>query len=97
MPEVVWLPPAVADLARLKAFLEPKNPDAARSAVQQIKEAAELLKTMPRIGKPLDDDSARRELFTAFGKHGYVLRYRVDEARDAVVIIRVWHTLEDRG
>ena len=45
------------------------------------------------IGKPLGD--GRRELFATFGAGAYVLRYRLKES-DQPVIIRVLHTREWR-
>ena len=42
----------------------------------------------------MGDGTARRELFTSFGRRGYVLRYMLDG--DKVVVIRVWHTRERR-
>lgn len=35
-----------------------------------------------------------RELFVTFGARGYVIRYRID--KDHIVIVRVWHSLEQR-
>lgn len=47
----------------------------------------------PRM--PLSDDTGRRELFLPFGAGSYVLRYRLD-ASGSVVVIRVWHSRENR-
>jgi plasmid stabilization system protein ParE len=54
-----------------------------------------LLKSMPEIGGPMADGTGRRELMIPFGAAGYVLRYRIDDA-GAVVVIRAWHSREDR-
>jgi len=43
----------------------------------------------------MSDNTGRRELFMPFGAGAYVLRYML-ENNDTVVIIRVWHTKEDR-
>lgn len=43
----------------------------------------------------MSDDTGRRELFLAFGTGAYVLRYKMDVA-GTVVIIRVWHSRENR-
>ncbi|GMR22257.1 MAG: hypothetical protein BMS9Abin37_0593 [Acidobacteriota bacterium] len=42
----------------------------------------------------MGDDTGRRELIIPFGAGAYILRYRIH--RDAVVIIRVWHSREAR-
>lgn len=94
MPDVIWLPEAIDDLERLRAFLMDKHPDAARQAAQVILKGADRLSDFPEIGPPMDDGTGRRELFEAFGRGGYVLRYRIDG--DSVVIVRVWHAKEQR-
>lgn len=95
MSEVTWLPEALQDIERLYHFLDPKNPRAARNAALCIKAAAEQLADFPEIGQPLNDGSQRRELFTAFGAGAYVLRYRIDP-QGIPVVIRVWHSRENR-
>ena len=94
MPDVIWLPEAIDDLERLRAFLMDKHPYAARQAAQVILKGTNRLSDFPEIGPPMDDGSGRRELFEAFGRGGYVLRYRIDG--DRVVIVRVWHAKEQR-
>jgi toxin ParE1/3/4 len=94
MPDVIWLPEAIEDLERLRAFLMDKHPEAARQAAQVILKGANRLSGFPEIGPPMDDGTGRRELFEAFGRGGYVLRYRIDDGR--VVIMRVWHAKEQR-
>jgi plasmid stabilization system protein ParE len=64
------------------------------NAVLCIQAAARQLESFPEIGKLLGD--GRRELFAAFGAGAYVLRYRLEEGGQPVVI-RVWHTREWRG
>jgi len=94
--QVVWLPEALGDIERLYLFLFDKNPQAARNAILCIQAAARQLESFPEIGRPMPDDSRRREVFAAFGAGAYVLRYRLNETGQPVVI-RVWHTREWRG
>ena len=96
MPTVKWLPEALADIERLHSFLNSKNPEAAARAATAILGGARLLKTTPRIGRPMPDETNRRELFMAFGAGAYVIRY-IPEDVDTVVVIRVWHSREDRA
>lgn len=42
----------------------------------------------------MDDGTGRRELILPFGAGAYVLRYKIDG--EDVVIIRAWHSREDR-
>lgn len=93
VPRIVWLPEALGDILRLNDFLAGKSPQAARNAVLCIQAAARQLENFPEIGKPKGD--GRRELFAAFGAGAYVLRYRLNESGQPVVI-RVWHTRELR-
>jgi len=94
MPQVIWLPEALADVERLHDFLAEKNAHAARNAMRCIQAAARQLETFPEIGRPLAD-RLRREIFAAFGASAYVLRYRLDE-QGRPVVVRVWHTRELR-
>lgn len=90
---LVWTADARADLIRLRQFISPHNPEAARRAAETIKEGAKLLMAHPGIGKRLEGRQDR-ELVIPFGQRGYVLRYRLDG--QVVVILRVWHSLEER-
>ena len=96
MPEVKWLPEALADFERLHEFVRSQSPDAAARAAQTLLDGAQLLRTSPALGRLMSDDSERRELFLPFGAGAYVLRYRLHEPA-TVVIIRVWHSRENRG
>ena len=92
---VVWLPVALEDVERLYQFLSEKSPAAAMRAAQIILEGAQRLEATPAAGRPMNDDTGRRELFMAFGAGAYVLRYRIDPM-EIVVVVRVWHSRENR-
>jgi toxin ParE1/3/4 len=94
MPQVIWLPEALADIERLYEFLTEKNARAASNAMRCIQVAARQLETFPQIGRPMPDRT-RREIFAAFGAGAYVLRYRLD-GQGKPVVIRVWHSREWR-
>jgi len=49
----------------------------------------------PEAGRPWAPDLAYRELIVPFGARAYEARYRLID--DRVVIVRVWHGLEDRA
>ena len=95
MANVEWLTQALADVDRLYNFLEDKNPEIAKRAAARIKHGALLLEDSPHIGRPIADETNRRELYIAFGAGAYVLRYRL-ENDNTVVVIRVWHSRENR-
>ena len=93
VPALRWLPEALADLERLHRFLHDVSPEAARRAAGTILAGADQLQDHPRIGRPLED--GRREWFIPFGVGAYILRYRLDTDGNPVVI-RVWHSRENR-
>ncbi|MDM3870511.1 type II toxin-antitoxin system RelE/ParE family toxin [Porticoccus sp. W117] len=92
--EVVWLPDAVRDVARLRDFISAENPVAAQRAARRIREMATILAENPQAGRPVDDLFPFRDLFIPFGAGNYIARYREEENR--VVIVRVWHSREER-
>lgn len=95
MANIVWLPEALDDIERLYDFVAEKNVQAAQGVATCIKAATRQLGQFPELGRSMDDDTGRREIFAAFGAGAYVLRYRIN-ARGEVVVIRVWHSRELR-
>lgn len=92
--KIQWLPEVLRDVERLYEFPVKKDPGAAARAMGVILEGVDSLEAMPEIGRPIDDNTGRREFYLPFGAGAYVLRYKLDER--AVVIIRVWHSREHR-
>jgi plasmid stabilization system protein ParE len=92
---LLWLPEALKDVERLYGFLLEKDPAAAERAVRLISSSAGSLEDLPEIGRPMNDDTGRRELVVPFGAGAYVIRYRIHD--ETVVIIRVWHAREARS
>jgi plasmid stabilization system protein ParE len=91
---LVWSPAARRDLIRLRAFIEVHNPDAARRAAQALNKAAGLLCDQPDIGRRMEGRQDR-ELAVPFGQRGYLIRYRLHD--DVIVVLRIWHGLENRS
>jgi plasmid stabilization system protein ParE len=87
-----WTDNAYADLTRLYEFLAPLNLGAAARTVQSLSAAPEGLLTNPRVGKRLEEFDPREVRKIVVGK--YELRYEVLDTR--VVVLRLWHTREDR-
>ncbi len=89
MPHLIWTAKASADLQRLYRFLASKDPDAARSAVKTIRAAVKILGHFPHIGRPAEEMGPEfREWPIGFGSGGYVVLYRVDGDRVALVAVR---------
>jgi len=89
--KLVYTEEAVEDLKRLKEFIASNNPSAAASIGAELVEKIELLPEFPKIGTPVEmapvPDTVR-DMF--FGK--YVVRYSAHTS--AIIILRVWHSLE---
>ena len=94
--EVVWLPSAARDVARLREFIQKKNPTAAQRASSHILEAVNVLKENPEAGKPVEGLIPFRDLLIPFGSGNYVVRYRNESRHESyrLVIVRVRHSKE---
>ena len=98
MPDykIEWLPEAANDVVRLREFINKENPLAAKNAGHRILSAVDLLTKNPEAGMPGPDEDCEsfRDLYAPFGKGGYTIRYRIKQ--QIIVIVRVWHSREDR-
>jgi plasmid stabilization system protein ParE len=71
---IIWTPPALRDLARMHAFLAPKNRAAARRAVRAICQGVKALITDPEMGRHVEGMASQfRERFIQFGSGGYLV------------------------
>jgi plasmid stabilization system protein ParE len=59
---LVWLPEAQTDVRRLYDFLLAEAPSAAERAIRAIPLGAGKVLDFPRIGRPMEDETERREL-----------------------------------
>ena len=93
MPQVRFAPPAIRDLERLREFLRPMSPIAAKKAGEVIVKAVQVLGLQPQLGRPIEDMPEEfRKWVIDFGDSGYVARYRIDS--DAVTLLAVRHQKE---
>ena len=92
--KLVWAKESEDDIQRLFDFLYEKNLSTAAKAIELILEKSELLVEFPDIGFRMNDDSGRRELIIPFGASAYVIRYYL--LKEYAVIVRVWHSRENR-
>jgi plasmid stabilization system protein ParE len=89
VPRIIWTPPALRDVARLHAFLAPKNRDAAQRAVRAIRQGMKALAAHPEIGRPIDEMPPEfREWLIPFGDSRYAALYRYDGELVAVLVVR---------
>lgn len=93
MPRLVWSEPALADVARLHAFLAPKSREAAQRAVKAIRGGVKELSRHPEVGRPVEDMLPEfRELVVEFGQGAYVALYHFHG--EQVLILAVRHGRE---
>jgi plasmid stabilization system protein ParE len=89
MPQVRFAPGAIRDLQRLREFLRPKNPVAARRAAQAILKSVQVLGLQPQFGRPVADmPDEYREWPIDFGDSGYLARYRFDGETVTILALR---------
>ncbi|HEU0231481.1 MAG TPA: type II toxin-antitoxin system RelE/ParE family toxin [Burkholderiaceae bacterium] len=80
-------------MQRLRDFLRPKTPDAARRVGEAIRKGVQVLGSHPRMGRLVENlPEQYREWPIDFGDSGYVARYRIDA--DMVIILAIRHQKE---
>jgi plasmid stabilization system protein ParE len=92
---IVFSPDALADVERLRTFLDQANPGAARRAMAAILTAIERLQEFPDMGM-LTGDADIRQIVIRFGASGYVIRYAAFAERGDILVTRIWHGREAR-
>jgi len=83
----------IHDLERLRAFVEKKNPHAARRIAAELLDGIENLTVFPAIGLPVrhaPNPKLIRDLFVG----NYTIRYLRKE--DLIIILRIWHGKESK-
>lgn len=92
MPSLSWTPRALSDVQRLYRFLAPRDLNAARNAVVEIRSSVKILAHQPESGRPVEESPSLREWPISFGNSGYVVIYRIED--DVVTILAVRHQRE---
>jgi len=87
-----WTEKASTDLVRLHDFLAPVAPEAAARIAQKLVRAPDRLLRYPRIGERLEAYEPREVRRIIVGP--YEMRYEI--AADAILILRLWHSRENR-
>ena len=95
MPQVRFAPAALRDLGRLREFLRPNSPAAARRAGETIIKAVQILREQPRVGRPVEDlPPEYREWVIDFGARGYVALYYYAGDADVLTVLALRHQRE---
>ena len=90
---ILLSPDAVDDIERLRSFLDPSNPDAARRALASIWAAIDRLQEFPDLGMPTGDTNIR-QIVIRFGAS--IVRYARLREDGNILITRIWHGREAR-
>lgn len=90
--KLVYTDEAIRDLVRLRQFIATHSPQAAARIAAELIGKIELLADFPKMGMPVElapeSDSVRDMIF---GR--YVVRYSLHTG--TIIILRIWHGLED--
>jgi toxin ParE1/3/4 len=89
-----WSAAALADLDRFAAFLQERHPHLAEIVAAEIMARARILVAHPLLGRAIEGRQEYRQLVLKVLNAAYVFRYAVEGER--VVILRVFHSREDR-
>lgn len=92
--KIEWASGALNDLDRLHSFLSDLNILAAVGAIDAILADVAMLAEHPAIGKRAIANENIRIWPVKFGENGYIIRYSVEPS--ALVILRIYHSREDR-
>jgi plasmid stabilization system protein ParE len=87
-----WLSIAERDISRLYDFLAEVSLNAAATRIQNIVASVTTLSDHPRIGVRRDEYGTDEVRSLLIGD--YEVRYQIFD--DEIVILRIWHTREDR-
>lgn len=90
--KLVYTEDAIQDLHRLREFIATYDPAAARRIALELLAKIELLLDFPHIGTPVETASTPESIRDMVFKD-YVVRYSVHTS--VIIILRVWHGLED--
>lgn len=96
MPSVIITKEARADMVLLREFLREHNPQAASRFGQILADTLGLLARNPRLGRPLASALGLHRLVIPFGAAGYVLHYRYMSDADALHVLRIRHSRENK-
>jgi plasmid stabilization system protein ParE len=86
---VIWTPPALRDVVRLRGFLATRNRSAAQRAVRAIRHGVKALAVHSEMGRPVEEMPPEfREWFIQFADSGYLVLYRFDGKLVAILAVR---------
>ncbi len=91
--KLVWDERALSDLEGIYNWIVQDNPAAAKAVVDRVFESVDHLATFPRMGHVGRDEGT---LEWVVPRLPYIVVYELDEARDEVMVIAVFHGAQSR-
>lgn len=91
--KISYSPESIADLVRLREFIEIKNPQAAQKIALSLNKGISQLKSFPLLGVEVDlapEPEKIRDLIIG----NYIARYLIHSKK--IYILRIWHHKEER-
>jgi toxin ParE1/3/4 len=79
---------ALADLEEIAAYISQDSPAAAQRVINRIEQVCKKLGAMPGLGTVSELPPARKFIVPPWR---YKIVYEIDEGRQTVVILRVYH------
>lgn len=86
---------ALADLDRIRDFIQVHDPDNLEDRIDELLDGLDVLTHAPDIGRRAG--ARQRELVIGRAARGYVVRYEYMPRIDTVFVTRVHHQRESRG
>ncbi len=90
--KISYSPESVADLIRLREFIEIKNPRAAQKIAMSLQKGISQLKTFPYLGVEVEF-APNPEMIRDLIIGNYIARYLIHSKQ--IYILRVWHHKEE--
>lgn len=87
--EVIWTKKAAEDIQAIVRFIRRRDPSIAASIARGIYERVQILIEQPESGSVVEEFGEpewRKLIFRS-----WKIVYRIDQSRNQVAIIRVWH------
>lgn len=89
--KIRYTPEAISDLARLREFIEIKNPVAAQRVSKELLLGIDKLRVFPKMGLQVlraPQPELIRDLFIG----NYTIRYLI--TKEEIIVLRLWHGKE---
>lgn len=88
--KIVFSSGAKADLSEIVKFIAKDKPQAARKWAADIRQSVLKLSDFPKIGRTVPEYGA--ETIREIIKGRYRIVYKIDEKKDTIVIVTIYHS-----